>query len=190
MSKIVHAFIQNRFNNFQAIANERQHSFKPLDLDTIDAPISILDHLTQIFNVAIATAFPEIPNPPEAAVAVGPNAKFNDYQCNSSMQLAALLKGIYASKGGKPPSPQEIAQKLIASLPATPIIEKMNVSGPGFINIFLSKAYPEKILTSFLLNGVRPPKHTPKRVVVDFSSPNIGKFQSNHKFDGNNFMDV
>lgn len=143
-------------------------------MDAIDAPISILDYLTQIFSAAIATAFPEIPNPPEAAIAASQNAKFNDYQCNSSMQLAGLLKGIYAAKGGKPPSPRDIALKIVENLPKTPIIDKMDVSGPGFINIFLSEAYPEKILTSFLLNGVQPPKHAPKRVVVDFSSPNIG----------------
>lgn len=148
---------------------------KPLDLNSIDAPISILAHLTQLFNVAIATAFPELPNPPEALVVVGANAKFNDYQCNSSMPLAAMLKPIYAAKGVKPPSPRDIALKIIENLPKTPLIERMDVSGPGFINIFLSKDYPEKILTSFLLNGIQPPKHPKKRVVVDFSSPNIGK---------------
>lgn len=148
---------------------------KPLDLQKIDAPISILNHLTQIFTVAIASAFPELPSPPEAVVAVGLNAKFNDYQCNSSMPLAALLKGIYAAKGEKPPSPRDIATKLIECVPKSPLIETMNISGPGFINIFLSKAYPEKILTSFLLNGVQPPKCTRKKVIVDMSSPNIGK---------------
>lgn len=159
----------------QAITNERQQSMKPLDLDTIDAPISIIDHLTQIFTVAITTAFPELPNPPEAAVAVGTNAKFNDYQCNSSMQLAGILKGVCAARGEKPPSPRDIATKLIESVPKSPLIDTMNISGPGFINIFLSKAYPEKILTSLLLNGVQPPKCRRKKVIVDMSSPNIGK---------------
>lgn len=31
-----------------------------------------------------------------------------------------------------------------------------------------------KTLNSFLLDGVQPPEHTPKKVVVDFSSPNVG----------------
>lgn len=144
-------------------------------MNSIDAPISIIDHFTNLFNVAIATAFPELPNPPKAAVAGGSNPKFNDYQCNSSMQLANHLKSIYAAKGEKPPPPRDIALKIIANLPKSPLIQKIDVSGPGFINIFLSKDYPEKILTSFLLNGIQPPKHTPKKVVVDFSSPNIGK---------------
>lgn len=148
---------------------------KPLELDSIDAPISIIDHFTKIFNVAITAAFPDLPNPPQAAVVVGTNPKFNDYQCNSSMQLAAFLKPIYAAKGTKPPSPRDIALKIIENIPKTPLIERMDVSGPGFINIFLSKAYPEKILNSFLLNGIQPPKVAKKRVIVDFSSPNIGK---------------
>lgn len=125
--------------------------------------------------MAIAAAFPDIPNPPEAAVVVGTNAKFNDYQCNSSMQLAQFLKPIYVAKGAKPPPPRDIALKIIENMPPTPLIERVNTSGPGFINIFLSKAYPEKILNSFLLNGIQPPKHPKKRVIVDFSSPNIGK---------------
>lgn len=144
-------------------------------MDSIDVPISIVEHLTQIFSVAIGTAFPELPDPPRAAVVVGPNVKFNDYQCNSAMQLASLLKPIYTAKGNKPPAPRDIALKIIENLPESPLIERMNASGPGFINIFLSKTYPEKILTSFLLNGVQPPKYQKKKVVVDFSSPNIGK---------------
>lgn len=125
--------------------------------------------------MAIATAFPELPKPPEALVVTGPNAKFNDYQCNSSMPLVALLKPIYAAKGAKPTSPRDIALKIIENLPKTPLIDRTDISGPGFINIFLSKAYPEKILTSFLLNGIQPPKHPKMKVIVDFSSPNIGK---------------
>ena len=125
--------------------------------------------------MAIGAAFPELPNPPDSAVVVGTNAKFNDYQCNSSMQLAALLKPVYAAKGAKPPPPRDIALKILENLPPTPLIDRVDISGPGFINIFLSKAYPEKILNSILLNGVQPPKHAKKRVVVDFSSPNIGK---------------
>lgn len=148
-------------------------------MDTLDAPISILGHLAKIFTAAIAAACPELPSPPEAVVAVGTNAKFNDYQCNSSMQLAGMLKGIYAAKGEKPPAPRDIAHKIIENLPKSPLIEKMDISGPGFVNIFISKAYPEKILTSFLLNGIRPPKHTSKKVIVDFSAPNIGKLKIN-----------
>lgn len=148
---------------------------KPIDLDSIDSPISIVNHLVQIFSFAIASAFPEITNPPKAIVVMSTNAKFNDFQCNSAMPLAGLLKPIYAAKGSKPPAPRDIALKLLENLPPTPVIGKMNANGPGFINIFLNKAYPEKLLTSILLNGVKPPKYPQKKVVVDFSSPNIGK---------------
>ena len=56
-------------------------------------------------------------------------------------------------------------------------MEKCEVAGPGFVNIYLKKSYVTKQLMNLLLRGVRPPVHGQKRqkVVVDFSSPNIAK---------------
>ncbi|XP_048459425.1 arginine--tRNA ligase, cytoplasmic [Rhincodon typus] len=46
----------------------------------------------------------------------------------------------------------------------------------GFINVHLNKEFVSKLLTDLLVNGVQPPLVGPKRkVVVDFSSPNIAK---------------
>lgn len=148
---------------------------KEITLDDITAPISIVEHLTDVFTNAIASALPDLPNAPEALIAPGTNAKFGDYQCNSSMQLAGLLKGVATSQGSKPSSPRDIATKILENLPKSPLIEKCDIAGPGFINIYLTRAYAEKVLSSLLLNGIQPPKQDLKTVVVDFSSPNIGK---------------
>ena len=52
----------------------------------------------------------------------------------------------------------------------------MEVAGPGFINITLKKDVILGILDDILKRGVLPPGiGAPKRVVVDFSSPNIAK---------------
>ncbi|XP_006810442.1 arginine--tRNA ligase, cytoplasmic-like, partial [Neolamprologus brichardi] len=46
----------------------------------------------------------------------------------------------------------------------------------GFINIYLQKTFVSKQLSNLLINGVQPPPlPSKKKVVVDFSSPNIAK---------------
>lgn len=145
----------------------------------IDGPISITDHLVGIFSFAISNAFPNISNLPPAIIAPGTNPKFGDYQCNNSMQLAQFLKNSeeFRVGGVKLPSPHTIATKVLENLPKSPLIAKCDVAGPGFINIYLERSYAEKALTSILLNGVQAPKFDHHRVVVDFSSPNIGEFK-------------
>ena len=51
------------------------------------------------------------------------------------------------------------------------------VAGPGFVNIFLREAFVSEELHRMLKEGVRPPviPGGSKRVLVDFSSPNIAK---------------
>lgn len=55
--------------------------------------ISIIGHLTEIFAEAIATAYPNLKNAP-TVIAAGTisNPKFGDYQCNSAISIAQLLK--------------------------------------------------------------------------------------------------
>lgn len=158
---------------FQAIENERKQSVKSIDLGPTDGLIPIIDHLVQVFSFAITASFPELPNPPPAIIAAG--SKFSDYQCNSAMKLSDLLKSIYIAKGAKPLSPRDVATRIVQNIPQSPVIEKYDVAGPGFINIYIHHGYILNVLNSILLDGVQPPKHAAKRVVVDFSAPNIGK---------------
>lgn len=136
----------------------------------------MMEFLTKLFDIAITASFPELPNPPQAIIAVG--LKFSDYQCNSAMKLADALKSIFIAQGAKPLSPRDVALKIIQNLPETPVVEKYDVAGPGFINIHIATSYIENVINSILLNGVKPPKCDPKNVVIDFSSPNIGKCSS------------
>ena len=55
-------------------------------------------------------------------------ANHGDYSSNLAMQLA---KHVHKN-------PREIATSLIDALPDSPYLEKIEVAGPGFINIFLN----------------------------------------------------
>lgn len=131
--------------------------------------ISIVDHLTELFTAAIASSFPTLQNVP-TLITPGSNSKFGDYQCNSAMSISKNL-----SDQGNKSSPRDIAAKIIQNLLPSPLVERCEVAGAGFINIFLSKTYGVNAITSILRNGVRPNNVKKQRIVVDFSSPNIAK---------------
>ncbi|XP_047463287.1 arginine--tRNA ligase, cytoplasmic [Mugil cephalus] len=134
------------------------------------AMVNINKRLQEIFGQAIRASCPELDNPP---LAVTPNqqAKFGDYQCNSAMAMSQMLK----AKGLKV-NPREIAEKIIQNLPDNDLVLKTEIAGPGFINIHLKKTFVSKLLSNLLINGVQPPPlASKKKVVIDFSSPNIAK---------------
>jgi len=56
------------------------------------------------------------------------------------------------------------------------VVDKMEIAGPGFINIFLQSSFVQTEVLNVFFNGVHlPPVAVKKKVVVDFSSPNVAK---------------
>ena len=92
--------------------------------------------------------------------------EFGDYQYNGAMALAKELKT----------NPREITSKLASELKNYSIFSKVEVAGPGFINLTLNKDFLSKNLKESLNSraGVSK-KSNPIRVVVDYSSPNMAK---------------
>jgi arginyl-tRNA synthetase len=99
-----------------------------------------------------------------------------DYQSNVALALAKALKK----------KPFQIAAKIVEAISATTesdslsggVVGRVDVSGPGFINIHLSEKYLQSTLAAMSRDPRRlgiPATKTPQRVVVDFSSPNIAK---------------
>ncbi|XP_069826771.1 arginine--tRNA ligase, cytoplasmic isoform X1 [Dendropsophus ebraccatus] len=137
---------------------------------SVKSMININVQLQEIFGRAIRASYPELVDAP-LAVTPSQQPKFGDYQCNSAMAMTQMLK----AKGEKV-SPIEIANKIVKNLPENNLIEKTEIAGPGFINVHMQKSFISKQLTKLLVNGVQPPViGEKKRVVVDFSSPNIAK---------------
>ncbi|XP_060746955.1 arginine--tRNA ligase, cytoplasmic [Tachysurus vachellii] len=131
---------------------------------------NINQRLQEIFGCAISVAYPDLENPP-LTVTPSQQPKFGDYQCNSAMAMSQMMKG----KGLKV-NPREIAEKISQNIPENELIERTEIAGPGFINVHLKKMFVSKLLSNLLLNGVQPPAlDKKKKVIVDFSSPNIAK---------------
>jgi arginyl-tRNA synthetase len=70
-------------------------------------------------------------------------ASHGDFACNVAMQLAKALKR----------NPREVAQTIIASLPASDLVEKTEIAGPGFINVFLKPAAWQNVALQTLQAG-------------------------------------
>lgn len=126
--------------------------------------------LQNLFESAIQDAFPQIK---DVKVVLSPtnNPKFGDYQCNSAMSISKKLQ--------KKTSPKDVAETIVSqikSMENNKVIEMMSVAVPGFINIVLQKKSVCNILNEVLKEQVYPPDvKGKKRVVIDFSSPNIAK---------------
>ncbi len=94
------------------------------------------------------------------------DARFGDYQGNIAMQLAKARKG----------NPRAIAQEIIARLDVADICEAPEIAGAGFINFRLKPATLAAHFAALIKDprlGV--PNIAPRRLVIDFSSPNVAK---------------
>lgn len=136
---------------------------------TSNGMINILGKLEELFGLAIERAFPEVKGFQVVVVVTTPN--FGDYQFNGAMSLSKLLRTV-----GKSLNPREVAATLRESVPPNPVIDTLELAGPGYINIRLKTSFVQEQLGLLLTCGVRPPSGVEKkRVIVDFSSPNIAK---------------
>ena len=112
----------------------------------------------------VAAGLPEGTNP---AISLSNRANFGDYQANGVMGAAKKLKT----------NPRELATKVVEALDLSGIAEKVELAGPGFINIHLDKNW-----LATQLNLISNDQHlgvnqsaAPQNVVVDYSAPNLAK---------------
>nr|XP_056718380.1 arginine--tRNA ligase, cytoplasmic [Euleptes europaea] len=160
------AKLKYRLNILQMSIQEERNKGKPSK-----GMININNRLQDIFGMAIKSAYPELENPP-LLVTPSQQPKFGDYQCNSAMSITQILLKTKEQKV----SPREIADKIARNIPNNECIEKVEIAGPGFINVHLKKSFVSRQLSNMLMNGVQLPAiGERKKVVIDFSSPNIAK---------------
>jgi len=106
------------------------------------AVLNFRSHLTELFAQARAAVAPELAD--VAIVIERPKqAAHGDYACNLAMQLARPLRK----------SPRDIANALIAALPQTDFIDKVEIAGAGFINVFIAPAAKRRVVAGVLQAG-------------------------------------
>lgn len=117
---------------------------------------------------AFRKALPEVEADWSAvSVVATTSAGFGDYQCNYAMGLAKSLK--------KPP--RQIAESVVKQAATGTMVEKVEVAGPGFINMTLSTVWLAGRISEAGRDercGV-PPLGQGKTVILDYSSPNVAK---------------
>lgn len=103
----------------------------------------------------------------EASVRQAGEAKHGDYQANAAMALAKAA--------GKPP--RAVAESLAAALASSGALAPPEIAGPGFLNF----RFNDEWLAARLDGMARDPRllvapvADPRRLVIDFSSPNVAK---------------
>jgi arginyl-tRNA synthetase len=103
--------------------------------------LTITDRLTEGVRVALTSA--ALPLVDECVWEVPRQTEHGDYATNAAMVLARSAK--------KPP--RQIAEAIVRHFPAMPEVERLEVAGPGFLNIFLSTAWCARALRDVLDAG-------------------------------------
>lgn len=102
---------------------------------------------------------------PELRPATRP--QFGHFQTNVALRLA--------NAEGRPP--REVAARLVQQIDLADLCEPLEVAGPGFINLRIRADVLASAATQVLTEpgaGISPAAE-PRRVVVDYSSPNVAK---------------
>lgn len=122
----------------------------------------LLSSKTQAAMVALG-----LPADTNTAVTISTKVEFGDYQINGAMAAAKLLKT----------NPRALAEQLVQQLDLAELAEKVEIAGPGFINVTLRKDW----IAAQLAGASQNPRLTlsanpaPQTIVVDYSAPNLAK---------------
>ena len=128
---------------------------------------TLKEHLSNLVSTSLSSVSGELKC--NANVVTTSKPEFGDYQANGAMAIAKKLGS----------NPRDFAHLVVNDLANKndPIIAKMEVAGPGFINIHLAATALRDRANSVISNirDLIPPTPNPQRVVVDYSSPNLAK---------------
>src|SRR5690242_4330188 len=127
------------------------------------ASMTVTDRLTSGVRTALAAA--GLPAADECAWEVPRQAEHGDYATNVAMTLARAAK--------RPP--RHIADAVAKNFPAMPEVARVEVAGPGFLNVFLAPTWIAAALREILDAGAaygRGTAHAAQRWRLEFVSAN------------------
>ncbi len=108
------------------------------------SPVDLKSHLAGLFEAALAEVAPSARGT-VVTVERPKQPTHGDYACNLALQVAKPLKR----------NPREIATALIGALPSSPWVERMEIAGAGFINVFLRPNARHAVVRRILDEGER-----------------------------------
>ncbi len=126
--------------------------------------LSLQSNVAQLLQDAIAAvAADQAP----AAIALERSKKpeHGDFACNAALMLAKTLKR----------SPREIAAAVVRALAASPVVDKAEIAGAGFINIFLKPELKRSVVPEILAQGATYGQSSignQRKIQVEFVSAN------------------
>jgi arginyl-tRNA synthetase len=106
-------------------------------------------------------------DPARGEVAQAADTRFGDYQANAAMVLAKEKKT----------NPRQLATDILAKLDVSGLAAAPEIAGAGFMNFRLEDSFIASAISSLATDprlGVAPAAK-PKKILVDFSSPNVAK---------------
>ncbi|MBV8875338.1 MAG: arginine--tRNA ligase [Metakosakonia sp.] len=102
----------------------------------------------------------------EPQVRQSAKVQFGDYQANGVMAIAKKL-GM---------APRQLADKVLIHLDLSGIASKVEIAGPGFINIFLAPEFlADQVSLALQSDRLGITKPQAQTIVVDYSAPNVAK---------------
>ncbi|WP_354622816.1 arginine--tRNA ligase [Psychromonas sp. MME2] len=128
-------------------------------------------HIQQLLEQAVISLQTEQIIPADIALRINidrtKDKSHGDFANNLALMLAKPTKQ----------NPRALAQLIIDNMPASDLILKMEIAGPGFINFFIAPNILEKqIDEAFLDARLNVPKtDKAQTIVIDYSSPNLAK---------------
>ena len=125
--------------------------------------LNITDSLSDALRHALDAA--GLPAPSEVQWEIPRESRHGDYATNVAMTLAREAR--------RPP--RKIAEAIVASFPKTAVVDRVEIAGPGFLNVFLSPAWCAEALHEVLAAGEeygRSDAGKGARVLLEFVSAN------------------
>jgi arginyl-tRNA synthetase len=125
--------------------------------------MNLTDRLTQGVQTALTAA--GLPPAADCVWEIPRQAEHGDYATNVAMVLAKAAKR----------APRQIADAIVTNFPAMPEVARLEIAGPGFLNVFLSPAWCASALRDVLSAGAAYGRDTDlggQRVRLEFVSAN------------------
>ena len=113
-------------------------------------------------------------------VELEPRIQVDNTKDKAHGDLATNLAMLLAKPAGK--NPRELAQLIIEHLPASTLVAKAEIAGPGFINFFLDSAWLAKQIEAIAASPTAEvkPAVPAQTIVTDYSAPNVAKEMAVH----------